>query len=379
MRIGSMAVVMVIAAVLGSSALSAGAQPVTPQIPGTVTQVDEMPARLHLDGAASARRLVYWTRTDEDVPALSSGALFIPAGTPPAGGWPVVAWNHGTVGIADNCAPSTTDLGGYQDDLTNLVRHGYAVAATDYIGLGTPGMHAYLDGPAEAHATIDMIRAAHAVDPSLAPRWAVAGHSQGGQATLFTAALVAEYAPELDYRAAVAYAPGASIAGQLELASTAGQPGIPDLVLPGAKAYLAYVLRGLKAARPQFDLDSYLTPLGKQIIADAERLCLTDMSNRMADVSVGQMLTRPLTVGDFDMLAHPLMDAPMTGYRRPILIAQGLVDTDVFAPSVWQLILELKNRGARDIELLSYPDADHDRVLIDAQPDTNAFLAAVFR
>src|SRR4051794_3656476 len=30
----------------------------------------------------------------------------IPKGDPPSGGWPVMAWAHGTTGMADICAPS---------------------------------------------------------------------------------------------------------------------------------------------------------------------------------------------------------------------------------------------------------------------------------
>ena len=47
--------------------------------------------------------------------------------------------------------------------LTNWLSQGYAIVATDYVGLGTPGIHAYLDGPSAAHSVIDMVRAARAV------------------------------------------------------------------------------------------------------------------------------------------------------------------------------------------------------------------------
>ncbi|NLZ85884.1 MAG: alpha/beta hydrolase, partial [Gammaproteobacteria bacterium] len=29
--------------------------------------------------------------------------VFIPKGTPPVGGWPIVVWAHGTTGAADKC------------------------------------------------------------------------------------------------------------------------------------------------------------------------------------------------------------------------------------------------------------------------------------
>ena len=35
-----------------------------------------------------------------------SGTLTVPKGKAPKGGWPVIAWAHGTTGIADSCAPS---------------------------------------------------------------------------------------------------------------------------------------------------------------------------------------------------------------------------------------------------------------------------------
>src|SRR4051812_15198408 len=46
------------------------------------------------------------TPVDGKSPITVSGALFIPKGTPPQEGWPLLAWAHGTVGIADICAPS---------------------------------------------------------------------------------------------------------------------------------------------------------------------------------------------------------------------------------------------------------------------------------
>ena len=41
-----------------------------------------------------------------------------------------------------------------------MLAHGYVVVATDYEGLGTPGVHAYLVGLSEARAVLDSVRAA---------------------------------------------------------------------------------------------------------------------------------------------------------------------------------------------------------------------------
>ena len=82
-------------------------------------------------------RVLYTARDGvrEGQVAPVSGVLYLPNGEPPAGGWPVVAWAHGTTGVADVCAPSwrgssPRDLAYFKQWLS----HGYAVFGTDYQG-----------------------------------------------------------------------------------------------------------------------------------------------------------------------------------------------------------------------------------------------------
>ena len=71
-----------------------------------------------------------------------------------------------------------------------MLAHGYVVVATDYEGLGVPGVHPYLVGISEAHAVLDSVRAARELPAAQAThRFAVWGHSQGGHAALFTESL----------------------------------------------------------------------------------------------------------------------------------------------------------------------------------------------
>lgn len=75
----------------------------------------------------------------------TSGVVLVPAGAPPAGDWPVIAWAHGTSGVARMYAPSLMkDLTYGEEGLLPMVRAGFAVVATDYHGLGTEGPHEYL-------------------------------------------------------------------------------------------------------------------------------------------------------------------------------------------------------------------------------------------
>ena len=160
-------------------------------------------------------RILYVTQRADGAPAVSSGLVFAPgqsAPPPPAGGRPVVAWAHPTVGMGSSCAPSRSgDPSGTVSGLSDFLRSGWVVAATDYAGLGTPGVTQYLIGAAEAHDVLNSVRAARQIPQAAAgTTMAVWGHSQGGHAALWTAD-DRRYAPELHVIAAAAAAPAAEL------------------------------------------------------------------------------------------------------------------------------------------------------------------------
>jgi pimeloyl-ACP methyl ester carboxylesterase len=93
-----------------------------------------------------------------------------------------------------------------------MLDRGYVVAATDYPGLGMPEVPPYLVGTSEAHAMLDSVRAARAIPEAASDaRFAVWGHSQGGQAALFTGLEGARYAPELKLVGVAAAAPATDL------------------------------------------------------------------------------------------------------------------------------------------------------------------------
>jgi acetyl esterase/lipase len=162
---------------------------------------------LALAGAARSYRILY-SSTDGvggtgRVPV--SGTVFLPRGTRPADGWPLVAWAHGSVGMPDICAPSLQ--GRSLRDIAYLNRwlgEGYAIVATDYQGQGTPGPHPYLSARSLAYSVLDSIRAAQASFPDLGRKVVVVGQSQGGHAAVAASVYAKAYAPELDLRGTVA-------------------------------------------------------------------------------------------------------------------------------------------------------------------------------
>src|SRR6202008_2870433 len=135
--------------------------------------------------------------------------IIIPRGTEPFGGRSIIAWAHPTSGIVPRCAPSLARvLFRSIQGLPEMLARGYIVTATDYPGLGTAGPHPYLVGISEGRAVLDSVRAARSIGgTSTLSTFSVWGHSQGGQAALFTGILAESYAPELHLVGVAAAAP----------------------------------------------------------------------------------------------------------------------------------------------------------------------------
>lgn len=132
--------------------------------------------RIEAPGQARACRILYRSTLHDGAPVAVSGLVAWPTGPVPAGGRNVVAWAHGTVGGPRQCAPSAApnpardlvDYFSYQSPfaidvgvpaLTQFLGAGDVVVATDYQGLGTPGVHQYVVGATETHNVLDSVTA----------------------------------------------------------------------------------------------------------------------------------------------------------------------------------------------------------------------------
>jgi acetyl esterase/lipase len=179
--------------------------------PGTIIRKE--PMRGAPNGAA-AYRILYRSTGLHDEPIAVSGVVVIPAGPAPEAGRPIVAWAHPTTGVVPHCAPSLAHFVFQQmQGLREMVNRGYVVTATDYPGLGTAGPHPYLVGVSEARAVLDSVRAVRELpDAGGGRRYAVWGHSQGGQASLYTGILAKSYAPDLELVGIAAAAPATELA-----------------------------------------------------------------------------------------------------------------------------------------------------------------------
>jgi pimeloyl-ACP methyl ester carboxylesterase len=211
-------------AILGAAALAlsvARADAQTPFYHAPVTEIAGAPGTLirsepmgFAPAGAQAYRVLYRSTGMRGEPIAVSGVIIVPPGPAPAGGRPIVAWAHPTTGVVPHCAPSLAIFVFQQmAGLRQLIEQGAVVAATDYPGLGTPGPHPYLVGDSEARAVIDSVRVARNMPGAGGGgnSFAVWGHSQGGQASLYTGLIAKTYAPELNLVGVAAAAPATSL------------------------------------------------------------------------------------------------------------------------------------------------------------------------
>ena len=161
---------------------------------------------LGLINAGRQIRLLYSSTdgVDGQTPTVVSAAYYEPKGDPPANGWPLIAWAHGTTGLADICAPSVQARMMFEIKYLNTwLAQGFAIVATDYQGLGTPGPHPYMQARPAAYSVLDSVRAVLHDQPHLANRIVIAGFSQGAHAAFSTGGYAPIYASDLNIRAVI--------------------------------------------------------------------------------------------------------------------------------------------------------------------------------
>ncbi|CAN5222161.1 lipase family protein [soil metagenome] len=348
----------------------------TPAKPGKLLRSEPLTGTLTLASAAQSVRILY-SSTDGlggKAPVTVSGALFIPKGAAPKGGWPLLAWAHGTVGVADVCAPSWA--GRSQRDITYLnhwLDQGYAIVASDYQGLGVPGGHPYLATRPAAYSILDSIRAVQAGKFGLSKKVVLIGQSQGGGAAFATAGYAKPYAPELDIRGTVATGtPYFSPEGQAAINAQRPRDTV-DATL-GYNMLIMYLGR---QTDPKFVFEDYLSDAGLGVTKIAQTACL----GPIAQAITSQALTYNKLYQNNPAAATQRLYGLM-GYRtlkmpRPVFIGTGGKDHDVPPDSQKALVKDACATGSV-IEAHVYPDFDHGGTVNGSVPDSTPFIKKVF-
>jgi S-formylglutathione hydrolase FrmB len=178
------------------------------------------------DAASVARSMTYRSRSAiDDANTHVTGSVFVPKGSPPAGGFPIVALAPQTVGTAADCAASLSpNLLGNSATVAALLKQGNVVVVPDYQGLGKPSdgktvYHPYLDSTTAGYVIIDGVRAAKAlVDVPTSNSWAALGSFEGGQTVWAANELVDNYGSGLDLIATASLSPIADFEGLADAA-----------------------------------------------------------------------------------------------------------------------------------------------------------------
>lgn len=224
----------------------------------------------------TGERVIYSSIDANGTPVAVSGTMLRPHAAWTRGGErPAIVMGPGSQGQGDQCAPSRLMESGVERSergfrvnydllfINSFLAQGLDVFVTDYIGLGTPGVHTYINRLDQSHAMLDGARAAGGETRQVA-FW---GHSQGGAAAGGAAELAQEYAPELQVAGSFSSAPPGDLLSVVEhLDGTALAPVI------------GYALNGLMERYPQTraEIEPQLNDAGRHMLETVAQQCILD-------------------------------------------------------------------------------------------------------
>ena len=268
---------------------------------------------------------------------------------------PLVTYAVGTIGQGDQCAPSILFTQGLEYEeafLPSMLAKGVTVVVTDYIGLGTDGVHTYVNRVDEGNAVLDAARAAKqlgaktpavpGVDVAADGPVGIYGYSQGGGAAGAAAELAASHAPELKIAGSVVGAPPADLAAITRSA---------DGNLLGFA--VGYAINGLVERYPQLaaPVDALLNQRGRDLLATLKNECaLTSIVLhpfvRTRDLTVsGQPISDLVKVEPFQSIVAAQRVGTLTP-NAPVRIFGNTTDDIIAPPQVRQLAHDWCDKGA---------------------------------
>lgn len=332
-----------------------------PGDPGKLLRAE--PYGLDVLRGMQAQRILYATTRLDGRPAVASAIIMQPLKT--ATPSPVVAWAHGTTGVAPGCAPSVTMPFANVPALGALQERGWTYVATDYVGLGTDGGHAYLVGADAARNVLDAVRAARTLDGlALDNRVVVWGHSQGGNSALWTGMIASSYAPDVNVLGIAALAP----ASDLKALLSSSQKGM------FGKIVSSYLLHAYAFTYPDVKRNELVSGLTAFLTADIAGRCVGGVETLY---SVAETALLPAD-GIFD--SDPLQGAlgkrlgentPAGPFPVPVLLAQGEKD-DLVLESVQASYATARCAEGQPIDYRVIAGRDHISLVAPDSPLSSA-------
>jgi pimeloyl-ACP methyl ester carboxylesterase len=335
--------------------------------PGYVLTSSTATLPAELSALATGKRIQYLSTSITGSTITASGLVL----TPKTGKKnKVVAWAHGTTGLAYQCAPSTNQGVFWHEAriaVAALLNRGWTVAATDYPGLGSGGQHPYLIGASEARAIIDSVKAARNLDSALGTQYVIDGHSQGGQGALFASQMAPSYDGNLVLKGTSSIAP-------LSNADTIA-PFVPGTEVQG---YLVMALFGLNAVDPSVQPMTLLATSAKTKVSVLNTGCLNEILAAYKNLTASQLMVNGV-VPDAVLAKLAQYDNPaQTAPTAPILVVQGKSDEAVPYDITAGLLIPQLQAYSQPVEFVSIDGATHDTSVILSADLVADWIAARF-
>ena len=347
--------------------------------PGTLIRSVRVTGVTGVPAGATVWRMLFHSTTIYGADEAESGYVIAPPTPAPAGGYPIIAWAHGTSGFAAPCAPSLfTDAGGGSGPylipaLGRYLKAGYVIAAADYQGLGVAdGVHPYLLGASEGMAVLDATRAARQVSGlHTSGTVIIYGHSQGGHAALFAGQMAPSYAPELHVIGVVAAAPATGLSTLMAVIGAPVGAQFMPFSIPAAYSW----------TKTYDDL-----PINDVFSAAGARFASTEVTRGCSDQVAAAIVVhhlRPAQVfvqgaeDDPVVVAHARANDPGT-VRTPVpmLVVQGTADGTV-PPALTDSFVTTKACPMGDtVQYLHVKGATHGTVVFEAAPTIVTWMDA---
>jgi hypothetical protein len=296
----------------------------------------------------------------------------IPDSPAPAGGRPVVAWAHGTLGMGNACVPSRSanPLQDTDNWLDQMMLLGWVVVSTDYVGLGTPGPNLYLVAQSEVRDIVNSVRAVRSIPQAHAgSRYVTWGHSQGGHSSIWTGHLGKEYAPELALLGVAAAAPALELPDIMgaQWDNVVGWVIGPDVIESWPRYYPKLTTTGLLTPEAQDSWHRLATECIKE----------SGLEGQLRQ-TLGQdfFAVDPLTLPPWADAAQDQTPPPLPA-DMPAFIAQGTADT-VVLPWPNAIVQEEWCSAGSSLSMLWMGGINHFPAATTAGPMAVAWIADRF-
>ena len=327
--------------------------------PGALLRSEPLVDRV-LPAGSQAWRMQYATTMPSGSPAVAIATVLAPSAVP-AAPMPVVAWDHGTIGLVQRCMPSLTTIPfAAIPAVPQALDAGWVIVAPDYQP-DADGIHPFLIGDGEARSTLDAVRAAHQLPGlALAPRTVLWGHSQGGHAALWTAMRAPTYAPDIALAGTVAIAPAADLSALLEMHGG-------DAIAAGIGAFL---VNAYSAYYPEVAYDNAVRAAAHQTGRDLAARCPLDpqdapeLTALIEGLGGESLLAMPPTAA---LAAKLTENTPRGPFTAPVVIAQGLDDEVVFPAATDAWVADRCADGI-PLEYWRLPGQDHRSIVAPGSP-----------